>query len=172
METVTTGKLSYDDLTKLQETLDPAYRLNKASVAFAMNNSTYWQIVRVKDGDNRPLIVPGSYERGQADEMPLTAFGHPMIVDQYLPTQQTSGAQVNFLFFGDFSSVICRTAGGPEMFTFADEKRTATTASIELYAHEWFDSIFADPSRRYLGTEGGTGDTRRYPPIIGLKGKA
>jgi HK97 family phage major capsid protein len=117
-KTGTTGQtltVTYDDLVDLQHSVDPAYRaLNNEK--FMMNDSTLRSIRKLKDGQNRPIFVPG-YETGVPGGMPDTLLGSPVVINQDVATM---AANAKSILFGDFSFYTIRDVMEVTLFRFTD----------------------------------------------------
>ena len=117
-KTGTTGQtltVTYDDLVDLQHSVDPAYRaLNNEK--FMMNDSTLRSIRKLKDGQNRPIFVPG-YEMGVPGGMPDTLLGSPVVINQDVATM---AANAKSILFGDFSFYTIRDVMEVTLFRFTD----------------------------------------------------
>jgi HK97 family phage major capsid protein len=111
-ETVT---LIYDDLVDLQHSVDPAYR-EGGNCRFMMNDASLKVIRKLKDGQARPIFVPG-YEQGNPGGMPDTLLGNPIQINQDVATMAANAISV---LYGDFSYYKIRDVMNVQMFRFAD----------------------------------------------------
>jgi len=107
--------VTYDDLVDLQHSVDPAYRaLNNEK--FMMNDLTLRSIRKLKDGQNRPIFVPG-YETGVPGGLPDTLLGNPVVINQDVPVM---AANAKSILFGDFSFYTIRDVMEVTLFRFTD----------------------------------------------------
>jgi len=108
----------YDSLVNLVHSVDPAYRANGAG-KFMMNDATIGVIRKIKDGQSRPIFVPG-YEStvpGASGSAPNTLLGHEIIVNQDVAVMAAGAKSVAF---GDFSKYLIRDALDVEMQRYTD----------------------------------------------------
>lgn len=101
-KTGTTGQTTsivYDDLVDLVHSIDPAYR-QKETCGFMFNDSTLKALKKLKDGQQRPLWVPGIAERE-----PDTILGHKYNINQDMPVMAASAKSI---LFGDMYKYIIR----------------------------------------------------------------
>jgi HK97 family phage major capsid protein len=118
----TTGQTTsviYDDLVDLQHSIDPAYREGR-SCKFMMNDASLKVIRKIKDGQSRPIFVPG-YEVGIPGGAPDTLLGSPIVINQDVATM---AANAKSILFGDFSEYVIRDAMDVTMFRFTDSAYT------------------------------------------------
>lgn len=117
-KTGTTGQtltVTYDDLVDLQHSVDPAYRA-LGNEKFMMNDASLRVIRKLKDGQNRPIFVPG-YETGVPGGMPDTLLGSPVVINQDVPVM---AANAKSILFGDFSFYTIRDVMDVTLFRFTD----------------------------------------------------
>lgn len=93
-----TTSLIYDDLVKLEHSVDPAYRQSK-SVRWMCADSTIQAIKLLKDSAGRPLWLP-SFQASFDGKFPDTILGYPIQVNQDMPVM---AANAKSILFGDFS---------------------------------------------------------------------
>lgn len=113
----TTGQaviVTYDDLVDLQHSVDPAYR--SPSAGFMMADSTVKVIRKIKDGQQRPIFVPG-YEFGAPGGVPDSILGSPLSINQSIAAM---AANAKSIAFGDFSKYTIRDAMVVEVQRFTD----------------------------------------------------
>lgn len=118
----TTGQTTtviYDDLVDLQHSIDPAYR-EAGNCKFMMNDSSVKVIRKIKDGQSRPIFVPG-YEAGIPGGAPDTLLGAPIIVNQDVATM---AANAKSILYGDFNYYTIRDVMDVTMFRFTDSAYT------------------------------------------------
>ena len=116
-KTGTTGQTTtviYDDLVDLIHSLDPAYRIS--GCRFMMNDASIKVIRKIKDGQSRPIFVPG-YETGVPGGAPDSLLGYPITINQDVAVM---AANAKSILFGDFSYYVIRDIMAMEMFRFAD----------------------------------------------------
>jgi HK97 family phage major capsid protein len=110
-----TVTVTYDDLVNLQHSVDPAYR-ELGNESFMMNDLTLRAIRRIRDGQQRPIFVPG-YETGVPGGVPDTLLGNRVIVNQDMATM---AANARSILFGDFSFYTIRDVLAVTLFRFTD----------------------------------------------------
>jgi HK97 family phage major capsid protein len=109
---------TYDALIDLVHSVDPAYRAGKAE--FMMNDSSVKVLRKIKDGQSRPIFVPG-YEVGVPGGAPDTLLGYKISVNQDVAVM---AANAKSIAFGDFSFYKIRDVMAVEMFRFTDSAYT------------------------------------------------
>jgi HK97 family phage major capsid protein len=114
-----TGTVIYDDLVDLQHSIDPAYR-ELGNCRFMMNDASVKVIRKIKDGQSRPIFVPG-YDGdiipGRPGGIPDSLLGDPIQVNQDIATM---AANAKSILYGDFSFYTIRDAMDVQMFRFTD----------------------------------------------------
>lgn len=118
----TTGQTTtiiYDDLVDLQHSVDPAYR-QSMKCGFMMNDASLKVIRKIKDGQSRPIFVPG-YEVGTPGGAPDTLLGSPITINQDVATMAANAKSV---LFGAFGEYVIRDAMDVTMFRFTDSAYT------------------------------------------------
>lgn len=114
-----TGTVTADDLIDLFHSVDPAYREdNDASandVGFMMNDDSLRIIRKLKDGNGRPIFLPG-YD-GLGGPMPDSLLGQPIFINQHMATMAASAKSI---LFGDFSKYIIRDVLQMQLHRFTD----------------------------------------------------
>lgn len=115
LATGNTTTLSYDNLVDLEHSIDPAYR-EQGTPVFMFNDHTLRYLRKLKDGQSRPIFVPG-YEQGVPGGAPSTLMGRKIVINQDMADLGASALPVAF---GDFSYYIIRDIMAMEMFRFAD----------------------------------------------------
>ena len=103
--------VTYDDLVELEHSLDPAYR-EGGRCAFMFADTTLKAIKKLKDGQGRPLWLPGIDVKE-----PASILGYRYVINQSVPAMAATAKSV---LFGDFSKYIIRDAMGITMYRFAD----------------------------------------------------
>lgn len=118
----TTGQtltVIYDDLIDLQHSIDPAYRA-LGRCRFMMNDASVKVIRKIKDGQSRPIFVPG-YDGdiipGRPGGIPDSLLGDPIQVNQDVAVM---AANAKSILYGDFSFYTIRDAMDISMFRFTD----------------------------------------------------
>lgn len=118
----TTGQTTsviYDDLVDLQHAVDPAYR-EAGLCGFMMNDSSLKVIRKIKDGQSRPIFVPG-YDAGNPGGAPDTLLGSPITINQDVAVM---AANAKSILFGDFKYYKIRDVMDIQMFRFTDSAYT------------------------------------------------
>ena len=103
--------VTYDDLVELEHSLDPAYR-EGGRCAFMFADATLKAIKKLKDGQGRPLWLPGIDVKE-----PASILGYRYVINQSVPAMAATAKSV---LFGDFSKYVIRDAMGITMYRFAD----------------------------------------------------
>jgi HK97 family phage major capsid protein len=106
-----TASITYDDLVDLEHSVDPAYR-SMPGVSFMFHDTTLRQLKKQKDGDGRPLWVPGI-----SVKEPDTLLGYRYRINQHMPQMAASAKSV---LFGDFSQYLIRDIMQVTLFRFDD----------------------------------------------------
>lgn len=109
--------VTYDSLVDLQHSVDPAYR---AAAGWMFNDTTLRQIRKIRDGQSRPIFVPG-YESGMPGGAPDRLLGDPITVNQDIANMAASARSI---LYGDFSGYYIRDVMALEMFRFTDSAFT------------------------------------------------
>lgn len=118
----TTGQtltVIYDDLVDLQHSVDPAYR-RLPGVGFMMADSSIKVVRKIKDGQSRPIFVPG-FETGSPGGAPDTLLGSPVTVNQDVAAM---AANAKSIIFGAFRNYKIRDVMSVQMFRFTDSAYT------------------------------------------------
>lgn len=119
-----TATVIYDDLVDLQHSVDPAYR-QLGNTGWMMHDDSIRIIRKIKDGQGRPIFVPGYEEAlpvaGAAGYLPDTLLGRPVTVNQDMATMAANATPIAF---GDFSFYTIRDVMQVEMFRFTDSVYT------------------------------------------------
>lgn len=119
-KTGTTGQTTtviYDDLVDLEHSVDPAYR---TACKYMMNDATLKALRKIKDGNQRPIFVPG-YEQGNPGGAPDRLLGREIVINQYLATMAASAKSI---LFGDFSKYLVRDVMDVTLFRMTDSAFT------------------------------------------------
>lgn len=111
--------VTYDSLVDLIHSVDPAYR-GQGRCRFMMNDASVKVIRKIKDGQSRPIFVPG-YEAGVPGGAPDTLLGYPIAINQDVAVMAASAKSIAF---GDFSYYHVRDVMAVEMFRFTDSAYT------------------------------------------------
>ena len=110
--------ITYDSIIDLIHSVDPAYRARRCT--FMLNDASVKVIRKIKDGQSRPLFVPG-YEVGVPGGAPDTLCGYPIVVNQDVAVMAASAKSV---VFGDLASYYIRDAMEVTLFRFTDSAYT------------------------------------------------
>lgn len=111
--------ITYDDLVDLEHSVDPFYR-GGSRVGFMMHDSTLKAIRKIKDGEGRPIFVPG-YEQSNPLGAPDRLLNRPIYINQHMAEME---ANAKSLAFGDFSYYMAREVMDLTMFRMTDSKYT------------------------------------------------
>lgn len=117
-KTAATGgatSVAYDDLVDLEHSVDPVYR-GAPGVGYMMHDSTVRELRKIKDGDGRPIFVPG-YEVGNPGGAPDRLLGRPIYINQDMAAMAASAKSIAF---GDFSKYLIRDVMDLTLFRMAD----------------------------------------------------
>lgn len=109
--------VTYDSLVNLQHSVDPAYR---AAAGWMFNDTTLREIRKIRDGQQRPIFVPG-YESGNPGGSPDRLLGSPITINQDVANMAASARSI---LFGDFSGYYIRDVMALEMYRFTDSAFT------------------------------------------------
>ena len=113
------NSIAYDDLVDLEHSVDPAYR-RQAGAGFMMADATLKQLRKIKDGQGRPIFVPG-YESGSPGGAPDTLLGRPFTLNQDM-AEAAPGTRP--LLFGLMSKYMIRDVMDFTLFRFTDSAYT------------------------------------------------
>lgn len=109
--------VTYDSLVNLQHSVDPSYRAN---AGWMFNDTTLRELRKIKDGQSRPIFVPG-YENGVPGGEPDRLLGAPITINQDMANM---AANARSILWGDFSGYYIRDVMAVEMFRFTDSAFT------------------------------------------------
>jgi HK97 family phage major capsid protein len=121
-KTGTTGQTStviYDDLVDLIHSIDPAYRQG-GKLSWMMNDASVKVIRKIKDGQSRPIFVPG-YETGVPGGAPDTLLGYDIVINQDVATM---AANAKSILFGRLGNYRIRDVMSATLFRFTDSAYT------------------------------------------------
>lgn len=112
----------YDSVINLIHSVDPAYRA-QGNCKFMMNDASVKVLRQIKDGQSRPIFVPGydGTSGGAALSAPDTLCGYPIVINQDVAVM---AAGAKSIAFGDFSYYYIRDALDISMFRFTDSAYT------------------------------------------------
>lgn len=112
--------VTFEELVDLKFSVDKAYRDNPAA-GFMFTDATLKFIAKMKDGENRPLLLP-SIRDGEPD----TVLGKRYTIN---PDMDEMAATNKALLFGDFSKYMIRDVAGGVLRRlderYADQNQTA-----------------------------------------------
>lgn len=111
--------VTYDSLVDLVHSVDPAYRA-LGRCQFMMNDASVKVLRKIKDGQSRPIFVPG-YETNVPGGAPDRLLGYPIQINQDVATMAASARSIAF---GDFNFYYIRDVMAVEMFRFTDSVYT------------------------------------------------
>lgn len=112
-----TVTITYDDLVALEHSVDPYYR---TTAKWMMHDDTLAILRKIKDGNGRPIFVPG-YEQGNPGGAPDRLLGREIVINQHMPTM---AANAKSILFGDFSKYLIRDVMDYTLFRMTDSKYT------------------------------------------------
>jgi HK97 family phage major capsid protein len=112
-----TATITYDDLVDLEHSVDPFYR---PAGKYMMHDDTLRILRKLKDGQNRPIFVPG-YETGNPGGAPDRLLGREIVLNQHMATM---AANAKALLFGDFSKYLIRDVMDVTLFRMTDSAYT------------------------------------------------
>ena len=120
----TTGQtltVIYDDLVDLEHSIDPAYR-NQPGVGYMMHDTSLKVVRKIKDGQGRPIFVPG-YEANAMIEggAPDRLMGRPITINQDVPVM---AANAKSILFGQYSKYVIRDVMDLTLFRMTDSAFT------------------------------------------------
>jgi HK97 family phage major capsid protein len=119
--------VTYDSLVDLQHSVDPAYRM---AGRWMFNDTTLRQLRKVRDGQQRPIFVPG-YEVSQPGGEPDRLLGAPITINQDMANMAASARSI---LWGDFSGYYIRDVMSIEMYRFTDSAFTRN-GQVGFLAH-------------------------------------
>jgi HK97 family phage major capsid protein len=115
--TGSTTSVAYDDLVDLEHSIDPFYR---GAGKYMMADSTLKALRKLKDGQNRPIFVPG-YETGNPGGAPDRLLGREIVINQNVAAM---AANAKSILFGDFSKYLVRDVMDTTLFRMTDSAYT------------------------------------------------
>jgi len=117
-----TTSFTYDGIIDLIHSIDPAYR-GGAECVFMMNDKSIQAIRKLKDGQSRPIFVPG-YDATSGSgpyAQPDRLAGYRIVLNQDVAVP---AANAKSILFGDFSKYLIRDVMNITMFRFTDSAFT------------------------------------------------
>ncbi len=123
--------IKYDDIVDLVHSVDPAYRLQ---AQFLLGDGTLKNIKKLKDGEGRPLWVPGVAVRE-----PDSIMGYGYAVDQAIPTPATTTISA---YFGDFSKFLVRDVTSMQLLRLTERYAEYLQVAFLLFSRH--DSMVLD----------------------------
>ena len=121
-KTGTTGQtltVIYDDLVDLEHSINRAYR-KSPGFGFMMADSSLKVVRKIKDGNSRPIFVPG-YEQGNPGGAPDTLLGRPITINDDVAAM---AANAKSILCGDFRKYVIRRVMDLTMFRMTDSAFT------------------------------------------------
>lgn len=112
-----TVTVTYEDLVDLEHSVDPFYR---ATGKWMMHDDTLKALRKLKDGNGRPIFVPG-YEQGNPGGAPDRLLGREIVINQHMPVM---AANAKSILFGDFSKYLIRDVMDTTLFRMTDSAFT------------------------------------------------
>lgn len=111
----------YDDLVDLEHSIDPAYR-NQPGVGYMMHDNSVKVLRKIKDGQNRPIFVPGYEANAMVDGgAPDRLMGRPIYINQDVPVM---AANAKSILFGQFGKYVVRDVMDLTVFRMTDSAFT------------------------------------------------
>ena len=126
-----TTAITYDEMIDLEHSIDPAYR---RQAEWLLADGLVKAVKKLKDGEGRPLWVPGVAVRE-----PDTILGYRYAVDMEIPTPAASAITA---YFGDFSKFLLRDVGGMQMLRLTERYAEYLQVAFLLFSRH--DSILLD----------------------------
>lgn len=126
-----TTSVIYDDFVDLEHSVDPEYRGN-SSWMFA--DTTLKAIKKLKDGENRPLWLPGLAVRE-----PDTILGHPFVINTHVADMAASAKSI---IYGDLSKYKIRDVS--EITLLRLDERFADYHQVAFLAFSRHDGDLVD----------------------------
>lgn len=126
--------ITFNELTDLEHSVNPAYRANRAAVGYQAADSTIKSMKKLLDGDGRPL-----WQVAVASGQPDTINGWRYWVNDDVAAM---GASAKSVFFGDWSKYHIRTVGGGTIRRL--EERYAELNQIGFVLIERVDGLLTD----------------------------
>ncbi len=121
----------YDELVDMEHSVNPAYR---RQAEWLMGDGTLKGLKKLKDGEGRPIWVPGIAVRE-----PDTILGYRYAIDLNIPTPAST---TKSLYFGDFSKFYIRDVAQMQMLRLAERYADYLQVAFLLFSRH--DSILLD----------------------------
>jgi HK97 family phage major capsid protein len=116
-----TGTIIYDDLVDLEHSVDPAYR-NQPGVGYQMHDTSLKVVRKIKDGQGRPIFVPGYEANAMVNGgAPDTLMGRPIHINQDMPTMAANAKSITF---GQHDKYVIRDVMDLTVFRMTDSAFT------------------------------------------------
>lgn len=109
------NSVGYDDLVDTEHSVDPIYR-GMPGVGWMFHDNTLKTVRKIKDGNGRPIFVPG-YETGTPGGAPDSLMGRPIVINQDMPAM---AANAKSILFGAFKKYIHRRVMDLTIFRMTD----------------------------------------------------
>lgn len=123
--------ITFDELIDLEHSVDPAYRM---AARYMMADTTLKVLKKKKDGEGRPLWMPG-----YAVREPDTINGKPYTINQHVAAIAASAKPV---LFGDFSKYMIRRVTGVQVMRLVE--RYADYNQTGFLAFQRWDGALVD----------------------------
>jgi len=133
----TLGAVTYDELTEILHSVDPAHRAN---ARWLFNDQTLKALRQLKDNDGNPLFTRGS----MADGAPETILGKPYTIVQELDDLDEASGRA--IIFGDLKKLKVREVRSIRLQKLSE--RYAEYGQVALLGHMRADSRLIDPGAR------------------------
>jgi HK97 family phage major capsid protein len=126
-----TTSVTYEDLVDLEHSVDKAYR---RAAEFMLHDTTLAVLKKLKDGDGRPMWIPG-----MATREPDTILGYRYVINNDMPAM---AAGAKSILFGDFSLFHVRDVVGAQLLRLTE--RYADFLQVGFLAFSRHDSVLLD----------------------------
>ncbi|NUW66953.1 phage major capsid protein [Vibrio coralliilyticus] len=114
-----TTSVTYDDLVDLEHSVNRAYR-RAPGVGYMFADATLKEVRKIKDGNGRPIFVPG-YEEGNPGGAPDRLLNRPIYLNDDVAAM---GAGKKSILFGDLSKYLIRDVMDLTLFRMTDSAFT------------------------------------------------
>lgn len=125
--------VTFDELIDLEHSVDPSYR-GMQGVRFMFNDTTLRELKQLKDGEGRPLWMPGT-TTGE----PSTLLGYRYVINQDVASMATGNKAI---FFGDLSAYKIRDVR--DMMVLRLEELHALNGQVTFLAFSRHDGGLID----------------------------
>lgn len=134
-----TTSVIYDDLVDLEHSVDPAYRA-LPSCKWMFNDNTLKALKKLKDGNGRPLWLPGLASSIETKGDPDRIGRYPYVINQHMADM---AANAKSIIFGAGEKYLIRDVMSTLIFRFTDSAY-AKKLQVGFMAVARFDGRFID----------------------------